>query len=73
MIALLLSLRLLPPITFTSMCVDPVDNLAQLIWPALTVGYRYSAVVARMMRSTLLEVMSDDYVRTRGRRAARTW
>jgi peptide/nickel transport system permease protein len=54
----------LPPLTFTSIWKDPVANLSQLIWPALTVGYRYSAVATRMTRSTLLEVMRDDYVRT---------
>jgi peptide/nickel transport system permease protein len=54
----------LPPLTFTSFFKDPVQNLAILIWPAITVGYRYSAVATRMTRSTLLEVMRDDYVRT---------
>jgi peptide/nickel transport system permease protein len=54
----------LPPLTFTSLFKDPGENLAILIWPALTVGYRYSAVATRMTRSTLLEVMRDDYVRT---------
>jgi peptide/nickel transport system permease protein len=54
----------LPPLTFTSLLKNPGENLAQLVWPALTVGYRYSAVATRMTRSTLLEVMRDDYVRT---------
>ncbi len=54
----------LPPITFTPIYVDPLANLKQLIWPALAVGYRYCAVVARMIRSSLLEVLSEDYVRT---------
>jgi peptide/nickel transport system permease protein len=54
----------LPPITFTPIYVDPVANLSQLIWPALAVGYRYCAVTARMIRSSLLEVMSEDYIRT---------
>ena len=39
-------------------------NLAQLIWPAIAVGYRYAAVVARMVRSSLLEVLNEDYIRT---------
>ena len=30
----------------------------------MAVGYRYSAVVARMVRSSLLEVMREDYIRT---------
>jgi peptide/nickel transport system permease protein len=54
----------LPPITFTPIYVDPVANLTQLIWPAMADGYRYCAVTARMIRSSLLEVMSEDYIRT---------
>jgi peptide/nickel transport system permease protein len=54
----------LPPITFTPIYVDPIANLTQLIWPALAVGYRYCAVVARMIRSSLLEVLNEDYIRT---------
>ena len=34
------------------------------VWPALAVGYRYSAVATPMMRSTLLEVLQEDYIRT---------
>ena len=40
------------------------NNLALLIWPALATGYRYSAVAARMTRSTMLEVLREDYIRT---------
>ena len=54
----------LPPITFTPIYEDPVANLSQLIWPALAVGYRYCAVTARMIRSSLLEVLAEDYIRT---------
>lgn len=54
----------LPPITFTPFLQDPGANLAQLIWPALAVGYRYSAVATRMTRSALLEVLREDYIRT---------
>jgi peptide/nickel transport system permease protein len=54
----------LPPITFTPIYVDPIANLTQLIWPALAVGYRYCAVTARMIRSSLLEVLNEDYIRT---------
>ena len=54
----------LPKIGYVSIFEDPVTNLAALIWPALSVGYRYAAVVTRMMRSALLEVMREDYIRT---------
>lgn len=65
MILFLLSVfQYLPPLTFTPLWVDPKTNLAQLIWPALAVGYRYSAVATRMTRSALLEVLREDYVRT---------
>jgi peptide/nickel transport system permease protein len=54
----------IPPLTFTSFWEDPWENLSQLIWPALAVGYRYSAVATRMMRSSILEVLQEDYIRT---------
>jgi len=54
----------LPPLVFTPLWQNPRANLAQLIWPALAVGYRYSAVATRMTRSALLEVLREDYVRT---------
>jgi peptide/nickel transport system permease protein len=63
-LSLLLSFNWIPPLSFTPFYVDPWKNLSQLIWPALAVGYRYSAVATRMMRSTLLEVMQEDYIRT---------
>jgi len=67
MIIILLLLTLfswLPPLTFTPFLENPRENLSQLIWPALAVGYRYSAVATRMMRSTILEVLQEDYIRT---------
>lgn len=54
----------IPPLTFTSIFDDPWKNLSQLVWPALAVGYRYSAVAMRMMRSAILEVLQEDYIRT---------
>ncbi len=63
-LAMLIVFKWLPPIVFTPIWVNPWENLAQLIWPALAVGYRYSAVAARMMRSAMLEVLREDYIRT---------
>jgi peptide/nickel transport system permease protein len=54
----------IPPLTFTPFLQNPWENLKQLIWPALAVGYRYSAVSTRMMRSSILEVLQEDYIRT---------
>ena len=53
-----------PPLEFTPPWVDPWANLQQMIWPVVTVGYRYAAVTTRMTRSTVLEVLREDYIRT---------
>src|SRR5258708_9587658 len=63
-LGLLIYFSWLPPITFTPLYKDPIANLAQLIWPAPPVGYRYSAVATRMTRSSVLEVLKEDYIRT---------
>jgi peptide/nickel transport system permease protein len=63
-LGMLILFHWVPPMVFTPLWVDPWQNLAQLIWPALAVGYRYSAVGTRMMRSAMLEVLREDYIRT---------
>jgi peptide/nickel transport system permease protein len=63
-LGLLYTFNWIPPLTYTPIWEDPIRNLSQLIWPALAVGYRYSAVTTRMTRSTLLEVLQEDYIRT---------
>jgi peptide/nickel transport system permease protein len=60
----LILFRWTPPMVYTPIWVDPWANLSQLIWPALATGYRYSAVATRMMRSAILEVLREDYIRT---------
>lgn len=54
----------MPPIRYTPIWEDPLENLAQLFWPAVATGYRYSAVATRMTRSVMLEVLREDYIRT---------
>jgi peptide/nickel transport system permease protein len=63
-LGLLIIFHWLPPMVYTPFWVNPWENLAQLIWPALAVGYRYSAVATRMTRSAMLEVLREDYIRT---------
>jgi peptide/nickel transport system permease protein len=53
-----------PPLEFTPPWVDPLANFQQMVWPVVTVGYRYAAVTTRMTRSTVLEVLREDYIRT---------
>ena len=63
-LALLSLFNWLPKIGYVPFWQDPIGNLAVTIWPAASVGYRYAAVATRMMRSSLLEVMREDYIRT---------
>ncbi len=53
-----------PPLGYVSPMKDPVVNFQQLIWPALALGYIQAALVSRLMRSSLLEVLREDYIRT---------
>lgn len=54
----------LPPLGYVSIFDDPIKNLSQLYLPALILGYRLSATTTRMVRSTMLEVLRQDYIRT---------
>ncbi|HEX7022074.1 MAG TPA: ABC transporter permease [Trueperaceae bacterium] len=49
---------------YTGLFRDPLKNLEQLIFPAVTLGFAFSASVMRMTRSSMLEVLGEDYVRT---------
>ena len=53
-----------PPLGYMDFHEDPVKNIQQLIWAALSLGYIQAALVSRMMRSSLLEVLREDYIRT---------
>jgi peptide/nickel transport system permease protein len=54
----------MPPIDYVPFWKDPIRNLSIVLLPAITVGYRYSAVTMRMTRSAMLEVLREDYIRT---------
>ena len=56
--------RWIPPIGFAPIWVDPARNLSQLLIPAVIIGARLAAVSMRMTRSSLLEVLRQDYIRT---------
>ena len=53
-----------PPLGYIELVEDPMGNLSQFIWPSLMLGYISAATKARMMRSTMLEVLRQDYIRT---------
>jgi len=53
-----------PSIEYRHIWVDPMRNLSVLLLPAFLVGLRSSAEILRMTRSSVLEVLREDYVRT---------
>ena len=63
-LALVSWLAWIPPLTY----VRPTENFwlhaVQFMLPALAVGYRSSALIMRITRSAMLEVLREDYIRT---------
>jgi peptide/nickel transport system permease protein len=53
-----------PPITYVKFFDDPLTNLTQFILPAISISVFTLAIVMRMVRATMLEVLGQDYVRT---------
>jgi peptide/nickel transport system permease protein len=56
--------RWMPPLEYVALTEAPVENLKQLIWPALAQAYYISAPIMRLTRSQMLEVVRQDFVRT---------
>ena len=54
----------IPPLSYVSPIQDLKLHAVQFLLPALAVGYRSSALIMRITRSSLLEVMREDYIRT---------
>ena len=63
--------RWIPPVGFAPLWEDPARCLGQLLIPALIIGARLAAVSMRMTRSSLLEVLRQDYIRTARAKGAR--
>ena len=53
-----------PPLIYTHFWVDPWSNFQMTIGPALVMGVNLGAVFARVMRSSVLDVLSSEFVRT---------
>ena len=54
----------IPPVTYVSVGENFKIHMVQFLLPALAVGYRSSALITRITRSAMLEVLREDYVRT---------
>ena len=63
-LAFSLWLQWAPPMDFVSPFADPLKNAKLMAMPSLALGTAVAAVFMRMTRSSLLEVMRQDYVRT---------
>ena len=59
-----IKLQWLPTSGYVSIFQDPVRGLKLLVLPAVTIGMAMAAVITRMTRSSLLEALDQDYVRT---------
>jgi peptide/nickel transport system permease protein len=59
-----LALRLFPVGGFVPLTVDPFQNLRHLLLPALTLGTAGAAINMRFTRSSMIEVLGQDYIRT---------
>lgn len=57
-------LGILPASGYVPFTEDPMENLKTVIMPVVATGFRQSAVLMRMVRSSMLEVMQADYIRT---------
>lgn len=53
-----------PPVIYSSFTADPLNNLKQMFLPALVTGFASAAIISRLTRSMMLEVLNEDYVRT---------
>lgn len=57
-------LRVLPAAGYVSFMQDPLENFRYLLMPAFSLGLQSAALLARVVRSSMLEVLQEDYVRT---------
>lgn len=53
-----------PPLSYQSLFHDPRANLGQMLTPAIILGIGLSASIVRLLRTTMLDVLREDYIRT---------
>jgi len=63
-LSLVLAFTWRPPLTIAYLWDDPARNLQMTAGPALALGVALAAMMARITRSSVLEVLGEDYVRT---------
>ena len=63
----------IPSMTYISPFEDFKAHVLQFLFPALAVGYRSSALIMRITRSSMLDVLREDYIRTAWAKGQRGW
>ena len=63
----------IPSMTYISPFEDFKAHVLQFLFPALAVGYRSSALIMRITRSSMLDVLREDYIRTAWAKGQREW
>jgi peptide/nickel transport system permease protein len=63
----------IPSMTYVSPFEDFKAHVLQFLFPALAVGYRSSALIMRITRSSMLDVLREDYIRTAWAKGQREW
>ena len=66
-------LRWLPISGYTDPFEDPIHGLRSLVLPAVTLGLALAAVITRTLRSSMLEALAEDYVRTARAKGLSEW
>lgn len=62
-----------PPFRYIGFTEDPWANVQQFVFPALALGYASSASIGRMTRSSVLEILRQDYIRTARAKGLKEW
>lgn len=63
-IVLSANLNWLPSVGFTSPFNDPIAGIESMVMPTLVLGWAGTALLARQIRSSMVEVLHEDYIRT---------
>src|SRR5690606_18679973 len=68
-----LHLHWLPSSGYVPFLDDPLANLERMILPAVTIGTSFAGLIMRQVRGAMLEVLSQDYIRTARAKGASEW
>ena len=63
----------LPSLLYVELWDKPLENLEIMIFPAMVLGLHDMAFIARLTRSSMLEVLREDYVRTARAKGLKDW